>query len=193
MNDPIPVLTLHQPHATLIAIGAKTIETRGQAFRSLVGQRIAIHAAARRFGINSTTADVVRSFPRETYRLLRDVLGVDIEETYVPPAGLRVPGKGYPLGAIVCMATVTASLPMVAYTDLPNVWPPEHGCIFHNPLGGLMLAPGEYRPVEKITDQLPYGDFRPGRFGLILADVEPLAEPVQFKGGQGLSRRWTPT
>lgn len=47
MSAPIKVLTLHQPYATLIALGVKTVETRGQAFRSLVGQRIAIHAAAR--------------------------------------------------------------------------------------------------------------------------------------------------
>ena len=38
-------LTLHQPYATLIAHGAKTIETRGYAPpHQLVGSRIAIHA-----------------------------------------------------------------------------------------------------------------------------------------------------
>jgi hypothetical protein len=41
-----------------------------------------------------------------------------------------------------------------------------------------------------ITDQLPYGDFRPGRYAWLLTDITPLAEPVPFKGGQGLSRTW---
>ncbi|HRE01606.1 MAG TPA: hypothetical protein PLV68_09920, partial [Ilumatobacteraceae bacterium] len=42
------VLTLHQPFATLVGLGQKLIETRGQAApRSVIGQRIAIHAAAK--------------------------------------------------------------------------------------------------------------------------------------------------
>jgi ASCH domain len=42
-------LTVHQPYATLIAIGAKPWEFRGwRPPRSLIGQRIAIHAAARK-------------------------------------------------------------------------------------------------------------------------------------------------
>lgn len=39
-------ITVHQPWATLIARGWKTIETRGHnRFKGLVGQRIAIHAS----------------------------------------------------------------------------------------------------------------------------------------------------
>lgn len=41
-------LTLHQPHATLIALGAKPWETRSWgAPTSLIGQRLAIHAGKR--------------------------------------------------------------------------------------------------------------------------------------------------
>ena len=37
--------TLHQPHASLIVLGVKTIETRGHRFpRNLMGERVAIHA-----------------------------------------------------------------------------------------------------------------------------------------------------
>ena len=44
----IPALTLWQPWASLVAVGAKLYETRGKpAPRRLIGQRIAIHAAAR--------------------------------------------------------------------------------------------------------------------------------------------------
>jgi len=44
----VKAITLWQPWASLIALGAKTIETRGHAgFRGLKGQRIAIHAGAR--------------------------------------------------------------------------------------------------------------------------------------------------
>jgi len=44
-NKTIPAITLWQPWASLISRGFKRIETRTHArFRSLVGQRIAIHA-----------------------------------------------------------------------------------------------------------------------------------------------------
>ena len=41
----IPALTLHQPWATLIALGIKTIETRSwPPPRAVIGRRLAIHA-----------------------------------------------------------------------------------------------------------------------------------------------------
>jgi hypothetical protein len=42
-----------------------------------------------------------------------------------------------------------------------------------------------------IEDQLPYGDFAPGRWAWLLADIEPLDEPVPAKGRQGIWE-WTP-
>lgn len=45
----VPVLTLWQPWASLIAIGAKPCETRGKVPPArLIGRRIAIHAALRK-------------------------------------------------------------------------------------------------------------------------------------------------
>ena len=44
-------LTIRQPHATLVAIGVKTIITRSKpAPQALIGQRIAIHAGLRPLG-----------------------------------------------------------------------------------------------------------------------------------------------
>lgn len=44
-----PAISLWQPYASLIAVGAKPFETRSWcAPRRLIGQRVAIHAAARR-------------------------------------------------------------------------------------------------------------------------------------------------
>lgn len=42
---------------------------------------------------------------------------------------------------------------------------------------------------DGITDQLPYADFTPGRWALLLDDVRPLPEPVPAKGRPGV---WTP-
>ena len=47
--QPMRALTLHQPWASLIALGYKTTETRSwPAPKTLVGSRVAIHAARRR-------------------------------------------------------------------------------------------------------------------------------------------------
>ena len=44
-GDPVYAITLHQPWASLIALGIKTVETRSwPAPARLVGQRIAVHA-----------------------------------------------------------------------------------------------------------------------------------------------------
>ena len=177
------VLTLHQPWATLIALGVKTIETRGQAFRSLVGQRIAIHAAATMGALNylcwqedhdGETPDVLLP--------VRHLLTVDQRDN-----GIVRAVHGLPLGAIVATALVTESLQVrnvhAGATD-NFLW--HSGADLHIERGGRVSN------SKMVTDQLPYGDFRPGRFGLLLADVRSLAEPIPFKGGQGLSRSIDP-
>jgi hypothetical protein len=68
----------------------------------------------------------------------------------------RLPGR-LPLGAIVG----TALLVDVLTTD-------------------ELLATGAVDPIEKI-----YGDYRPGRYGWILAAVVPLEEQIPWKGKQG--------
>ena len=45
----------------------------------------------------------------------------------------------------------------------------------------------EERMIRRnITDELPLGDFTPGRWGWVLHDVRPLAVPVPCKGRQGV-------
>lgn len=80
-------ISLWQPWASLIAAGAKTIETRDwPAARHLWGQRIAIHAAKR---WPRDLQELATSEPFYTH--LRQVLEPD-----------QSPAKDLPLGAIVC-------------------------------------------------------------------------------------------
>lgn len=183
------VLTLHQPYATLIALGVKTIETRPQAWTSLVGQRIAIHGAAKEPVPGLDVGDYYPEWDFDEWLIVRHP---------------RIPGwwqHPMPLGAIVCTAVVTDSLPMLDKDDeLAEAWMPHLAPTHRRGDWWHWKGPGAYNPstgrpvwaYDDITDQLPYGDFRPGRFGLLLADVEVLPEPVPFKGGQGLSRSWDP-
>jgi hypothetical protein len=81
-----PVISLWQPWASLVACGAKTIETRSwQAPRAVVGRRIAIHAA--------------RS------PLVRSMRGIPVADraALVEPLGAAYP-NALPFGAIVATA-----------------------------------------------------------------------------------------
>jgi hypothetical protein len=40
--------------------------------------------------------------------------------------------------------------------------------------------------LSEITDQLPYGDFTPGRYAWLLDDVEPVDPPIPARGRQRL-------
>lgn len=86
----IRCISLWQPWASLIACGAKTIETRGKpAPRTIVGVRIGIHAAK--------TLEGFKWMSPELHQACME---------------LGFPGdSGYPLGAIVATAVVEASIP----------------------------------------------------------------------------------
>ena len=87
-------ITLHQPWATLIALGIKTVETRSwPALERLLGQTFAIHAAKR----------VVRRPGDHIEQKLRDRLGEEWS-------------RAIPAGAV--LATVTlAGMARVEYVD----------------------------------------------------------------------------
>ena len=90
-------ITLHQPWATLIALGIKTVETRSwPAPERLLGQVIAVHAGRR----------VVRRPGEVIERELRDRLAEDWTRTI-------------PTGAVVATATL-AGMTQVDYVDLTS-------------------------------------------------------------------------
>jgi hypothetical protein len=93
MSVTLPSLTLWQPWASLIAIGAKRYETRGRPPPTrLIGQRIAIHAAVRRPRWTEWEA--------EAYEAVCNVFGH------------RHWLRSLPLGAVVCTAILIEALPV---------------------------------------------------------------------------------
>jgi len=173
-------ITLHQPWATLIALNVKRIETRSwRAPASLIGQRIAIHAGATRGVVFNVLKAAARDLDSDAIALCNALYALDIE-----PIDL-------PLGAIVATATLADCLPMVGPgRDVPDAWPIEWPLIEVGDMRGnpLVLWPsdgaGSYEASD-ISDQLPYGDFQPGRWAWMLADITP-CDPVPAKGKQGL-------
>ena len=196
-------ITLHQPWASLIALGVKTIETRSWATKHR--GPIAIHAAKREseswYGGGWTVFTDRRA-------VISHAGGWNVSI----PAGLWAPGDdgadqppnlmrwhALPLGAVVATANLVDCVPMVGAAD-GDV--PEGGFIDLWDDLARPFALDLYRPIAAddpalggdtfdISDQLPYGDFAPDRFGWLLEDIEPLAEPVPATGRQGLWN-WEP-
>ena len=180
-------LTLHQPWATLVAIGAKTIETRGR--RTSYRGPLAIHAS--RTDSGPVLAAGVRPLNEAGWQenpACRQAAG---------PERLRP----LPLGAVVATCTLADVVPMVSPGEEEAIRRLEAGDATDPLLGGdLWLCEPVAEtddPLEGIeaaghvdvSDQRPYGDFAPGRYAWLLTDVRALSEPVPARGRQGL---WTP-
>lgn len=180
-------LTLWQPWASLVALGVKTIETRS--WSTSYRGPLAIHAAKKR-PIEVSCQDVGE------WQVLPDG-GTGFSMRHTPTAakagdGQRLLGAMYPaeigchygyrvlpLGAVVATCTLVDVVATESIT-----WIPDGGIAGEGRWGvGDRCA-----AVEEC--QRSYGDFTPGRFAWLLADVEPLAEPVPAKGRQGLWE-WT--
>lgn len=189
-------LTLRQPWASLVALGVKTIETRG--WSTSYRGPLAIHAAATVTGLRSIEFDYEDGWAvgqldgdeRRSYcwQRIDGEMRVQLYDNGDGPHPL-------PLGAVVATCTLVDVVPIVGCDQVFNGRRlPVGGFVVdtRNMGGCLCLVTTENRPGgEDIEDQRPYGDFSPGRYAWLLADIEPLAEPVPAKGRQGLWE-WTP-
>jgi hypothetical protein len=150
-------ISLWQPWATAVALEAKRFETRSwPAPQSVVGQRIAIHAAKR------WTAD---QDYLSSYRFWCGALGIHVGETRT-----RLKGA-LPFGAIVAVATISEC----RTTDSMTV-----GELFVE-----RLPEGEPPGSPYGWDEYSMGDFSIGRFAWRLEDVVRLETPVAGVGHQG--------
>lgn len=195
------VLTLHQPWATLIALGVKTIETRPN--RTYIRGRIAIHAASKPIKATMVIGDYEVWPPDHRDRPHPNHPAGRPSRIYANHAGWLAMGRWapLPLGAIVATANLVDCVPMLSHdvnrpgSDYPRDYPrdyladlPAEGRF---DAGWWILGPSHGGP-RLVNDQVPYGHFAPGRWAWLIDDIQPLAEPVPFKGGQGWSKRWTP-
>ena len=88
-----------------------------------------------------------------------------------------------PLGAVVCTVVVDDALPIVddlggPEDPLPRICNPE-------PVWPLRIMRPFIYPSEPITDQLPLGDFTPGRWGYMMVEPIPV-NAIPCKGRQGI-------
>ena len=185
-------ITLHQPWASLVALGVKTIETRS--WPTKYRGPLAIHAGKgrplmpNRLGVFGVGHHRIRYADHvdEGYTLARtdgraDEHGITVNPTWQ-----------LPLGAVVATCTLVDVVPIVA-DRLNEQTHVSHGVGGWSRRGDLYLdtyTAGRGTTTKVVSNQYPYGDFSPGRYAWLLDQIEPLAEPVPAKGRQGLWE-WT--
>jgi hypothetical protein len=157
-------ITLTQPWATLVAIGAKRIETRS--WKTEYRGPLAIHAA--------------KGYPKECARLC-------LEEPFLSVlkgAGLIQFGVWFksnddlPHGAVVATCELVACVPI----DYVSRW--------YYPVKGEKNI-GYQVPPSNDNPEFAFGDYTPGRWAWLLNNIKPLPEPIPVKGALSLWE-WTP-
>jgi hypothetical protein len=140
---PMKAISMTQPWATLVAIGAKRIETRS--WQTRYRGPLAIHAS--------------KGFPR-------DAIELALEEPFrstLARAGVKRLAD-LPRGAVIATARLVE-----CRSTTPD------------------MIDGSW--VDGLSDlEDAFGDYTPGRYGLVLADVVPLPEPIPARGALSL---WT--
>lgn len=160
---PAKALTLTQPWATLVAIGAKRYETRSwsTAYRG----PLAVHASRevdRGAALWSDTTVLAELVPAGL--LTRPEMPLALEESEVKGRAPAWLARRFQTGAVVALCELVECVP----TD------------------ALFRVGGALKSLERAC-----GDFSPGRFAWELARVRALREPVPARGALGLWD-WTP-
>ena len=174
MESELRAISLWQPHASLVALGVKPIETRSWATK--YRGRLLIHAAATdRGGVLMAAVPALNAVGYCENPMCREVHG-----------GGRL--RPLPLGAFVATCTLIDVVPIIdRYSGVRSAR--DRVLTVDHTDGGLVVVTPDDLPVWRdVTDQRPYGDFTPGRYAWLLADVEALPEPIPARGRQGLWR-----
>lgn len=173
-------LTVRQPWAQLIALGVKSIETRSWS----TGYRgpLAVHAgrALPPKGDLHIGDYTVMWNGDDTWGMARHRPTYD-QSTWV---------RRLPLGAVVAVADLVDVVPMIdgslGWTEDSDT--PPAALVLSWDTSAMLVDTRATGPFPDYSDQLPYGDFTPGRYAWLLDNVRPI-DPVPAKGRQGL---WTP-
>lgn len=166
-------ITLTQPWATLVAIGAKQIETRSWA-TSYRGP-LAIHAAAN-YGRGGAKAHKALCGTEPFCSVLNAACKAhyDALDTSVGVLRAMAEHSFMPMGAIVATCNLLGCEP-IGYE-----WPDNQQIAYTGKWGRAHHG-------HKLTaNERAFGDYTPGRFAWLLADVKPLDRPIPAKGALGL-------
>lgn len=149
-------ITVWQPWASLLAVGAKRFETRS--WPTSYRGPIAIHAATK------DPYSIMAKLPRRVAKAIYDVL---YEKFGIQSGALRRMSTG----------CVIATAELIGCHKIFRCGGRGEGP------GWIETAQGIYQPDER---ELLFGDWTPGRYAWEIANVKPLDEPIPAKGQQRL-------
>jgi hypothetical protein len=161
-------LTLTQPWASLVALGAKKIETRpwSTSYRG----SIAIHAA-KGLGPVGGARGLADLCEREPFCSILAAWNSSIGGAFH-----ALDNVDRQRGAIVAVAELVCCVPTNSATDIGG--DDKGWSVIAGPLTGQSWP---------LTDQeRAFGDYSPGRYAWLLAEIRPLREPVPCKGALSL-------
>ena len=186
------VLSVPEPHATAIVWGIKTVETRSCSV--LYRGPIRIHAS------NKQAADLT-DFGDWTYHRPRSGQPELCTEGSVwdgapdPDRFAEGSARQCHPGHIVGTATIAGCVPIVSHRQniarfAARRWNPHISLIKHggqNAVGDLVSFLSEdngFWECDVINDQQPWGDWKPGRYAILLTDPQPTSSrcPICLNG-----------
>jgi hypothetical protein len=163
-------VTIYQPWASLIAVGAKQFETRSRATK--YRGPIAIHAG--RIPVKRTFFDnVINSITMPEF--------CKALEQHLPNL------TELPLGAVIATAELVDCWRIVYHPG------PDVDVASHIPIGGELEETRGNRKHPRFGEiivptetEMLFGDWTPGRYAWQLANVQMLETPIPARGRQGL-------
>jgi hypothetical protein len=166
-------ITLTQPWATLVAIGAKKIETRSWA--TAYRGPLAIHAA-KGLGPVGGKSGLRELCSTEPFCSVLNAWAREYAKGYTDLKSM-VKRPLMPFGAIVATCTLTAVYRIPATPQrFSRCAPDDH------PLASYPVT----LPPFQDDQERAFGDYTPRRYAWLLEDVKALDAPIECKGALGL-------
>lgn len=159
------IISLWQPWSSLMALGAKRIETRswGTSYRG----PLVIHAAK---AWNRDCQDSLYIQPM--MKALEPIIGAHSAQFWAQYA-LAVRGR-LPFGAIIAVVNLIDCCPTVDTVSTKATIIPAEPSAFT-----------KYPQLDTPRERA-FGNYEPGRWAWVTNHLRVLSEPLPFKGGQGL-------
>lgn len=175
-------LTIRQPWASLVALGVKTILTRSWSTR--YRGPLAIHAGK---AWPVPVAEWQVPHDRGLGPMVERMAMVERMVDPADPVTRRWETLHTPRGAVVAVADLVDVVPMIdgslGWTEDSDT--PPAALVLSWDTSAMLVDTRSTGPFPDYSDQLPFGDFAPGRYAWLLDNVRPI-DPVPAKGRQGL-------
>ena len=181
-------LTIRQPWASLIALGVKTIGTRSWSTR--YRGPLVIHAGKARPPCSQWEDGPFDDLDRFQYgAFTRGPLDTTVDDAswWLHDAEADAVPVPMPLGAVVAVVDLVDVVPIIdgslGWTEDSDT--PPAAVVVSWRGSALLVDTREIGPFPDLTDQLPYGDFTPGRYAWLLDNPRAIDPPIPAKGKLG--------